>query len=156
VPRRPWGLVAAGVLVLLAGCVGGGAAPETAPAPSRTAAASCDRQVPSPIPDLRFINRLDEPRSLTVTVVPKNGSTPIIDETVTLDASADVDRVDVVDESAAYRITATLPDNTSASTVMEIEPGDRYGIVTITVQADRVLIERLGVHPEPTPTPCPA
>lgn len=144
------------MIVLSAGCVGAGGGADPVAAPTTAPTASCDRQTPPPIPDLRVINRLDEPRSLTVTVAPKNGSTPMMDETLSLEASAEVDRVDVIDESGEYRLTARVSDSTAASTVMEIGADDRYSIVTITVQADRVLIERLGVHPQPTPTPCPA
>lgn len=166
--------VIATLVVLLAGCSGfggtGTAVPEASPTPTAEATAtpettgspgtatvqSCERPTPKPVPDMRFINRLDEPRSLTVTVGPGDGTATVFEETLTLGADEDVDRYDVIPERAQYRITASLPENTSATTTMEMKPRDRYGIVTVIVREDRILVERLGIHPEPTPTPCPS
>jgi hypothetical protein len=166
-------VIATGVVVLLAGCSGFGgtgtavpgasptptaeatATPEPTGSPGTTTARSCERPTPRPVPDMRFSNRLDESRSLTVTVEPRNGSSAVFEETLSLGADEEVDRHDVVSERARYRIAASLPGNTSATTTMEIQPRDRYGIVTVILREDRILVERLGIHPEPTPTPCP-
>lgn len=129
--------------------------PNTTPTLTPTATAgSCERPTPDPVPDLLLANRLDDSRSLSVTITPADRSSPIYEETLRLGPDEDADRYDVVPEPNRYRITASLPDNTSATRVMELEPGNRYGIVTVTVQKEGILVERLNVHPEPTPTPC--
>lgn len=172
--RRRLGVIALAATLLLAGCTGFGGGgtpvpetaptatletsdtPETTPTPTATTDGACERPTPRPVPEMRLINRLEDPRSLTVTVTPRDGAPAVYDETVTLGPDEDGDRYGVVPEAGEYRINASLPDTTSASTVMEMEPGDRYSITTVIVQEDRILIERLGIHPEPTPTPCPS
>lgn len=174
--RRTPGAIALVVTLLLAGCTGFGgggtpvpetsptATPESAdtpeptptPTPTATDGEACEQPTPRPVPDMRLINRVDDPRSLIVTVAPRDGGPAVYNETVTLGPDEDGDRYEVVPEAEEYRIKASLPDNTSASTVMEMDPGDRYSITTVIVQENRILIERLGIHPEPTPTPCPS
>lgn len=131
--------------------------PTTSPTPTPSPTPNtgfCERPTPDPVPDLSLINRLDESRSVSVTITPADGTSPVYEESLTLEADEDVDRYEVVPGTDSYRITASLPVNTSATGVMEIEPGNRYSIVTVIVREDRVFVERLNVHPEPTPTPC--
>jgi len=90
-----------------------------------------------------------------VTVTPQNRSSTVFDETVTVSGDEEVDRTDVVPKQNEYRIEATH-QNTTETATMEMTPGDRYNIVTVIVQDGQLSIERLGIHPEATPTPCSA
>lgn len=129
---------------------------ETPTAPGDTGTpGSCDRPTPRPVPDLRVYNRTEERLDVTVAVTPASGDEPAYRETVTVPPGEEADRFDVFPAEETYRVVADLPDGRSGEGTIDGGRVDRYGIATVTVTSDDVWIERLGVHPEPTATPCP-
>lgn len=158
---RSYVVLAVGLALLSAGCLGfGGSEPTSSePAPTDQPEASptpdCDQPTPEPVPDVQVINRLADSQSVSVTVTPHNGSSTVFSETVTVTGDEEVDRHDVVPKENQYRIEATHQNRTETAT-MEMTPGDRYSIITVIVRDGALSIERLGVHPEATPTPCSA
>jgi hypothetical protein len=140
---------------------GTGTTPETTRAGTTTGpgdtgeAGSCTRPTPRPIPDLRLYNRTDERLDVTVAITPDSGSEHVYRETVAVPPGEETDRYDVFPAEETYRVVAILPDGRSGEGRIDGGRVDRYGIATVTVTSDDVWIERLGVHPETTATPCP-
>jgi hypothetical protein len=159
--RRSYAILAVGLVLLSAGCLGfGGSGPTssgTTPTdqPQASPTPDCEQPTPEPVPDVQVINRLADSQSVSVTVTPQNGGSTVFSETVTVPGDEEVDRYEVVPDQGEYLIEATHQSTTETAT-MEMTPGDRYNIVTVIVQDGALSIERLGVHPGPTPTPCSA
>lgn len=129
----------------------------TTDTPAHYGHGDCETPTPEPVPDLNVYFRADQPRRVTVTVTRADGSgDPVFREEFERAGDETVRRYDVFPADDTYRIEAELPGGETNAKEMDVERNDRYGIVTVSVQGpDTVYVERLGVHPEATPTPCP-